>query len=102
MEASKEFKGPVLSEASLEYFQDSDDCDDGLGQNLCINTDDGGGGPYYVLKSDRWAFCSIAEITRELLDFAARAGMDVKAEKTKLAELLCAEDAPIEREKNEE
>jgi hypothetical protein len=91
--------GAVLSSVSAEYIEDSDDCADvDLGQTLEVCTCDGGSGPYYVLKSERWAFDSIAEVTKHLLDFATRAGMDVKAEKTKLAELLCSEDAPIERE----
>jgi hypothetical protein len=95
--------GAVLSSVSAEYSEDDDDCSESdLGQTLRVSTHDAGSGPYYVLESERWAFDSIAEVTKHLLDFAARAGMDVKAEKTKLAELLCSDEAPIERETNKD
>ena len=45
-----------ISDAILKITQDRDTCDDGPEvQTLRIFTDDGGGGPFLVLSSDRWA-----------------------------------------------
>lgn len=40
--------------ASFAYMQDADSCDD-QPQTLTVEVDDAGGGPYLVLKTQRWA-----------------------------------------------
>ena len=44
----------IPSEVSFSYEQDADCCDSRW-QELIIATQDGGGGPYLVIKTERWA-----------------------------------------------
>ena len=47
---------PTLNEVSEVWSQDSDCCDDKQdGQYLTISTQDGGGGPFIIIKTERWA-----------------------------------------------
>lgn len=56
-------KPPEVSEASLLFTQENDSCDDGdLGQDLRVEIADAGAGPYFIIKTERWAFDSIDEL----------------------------------------
>jgi len=45
-----------ISTTTLHVTQDRDTCDDGPEtQEIRIVTEDGGGGPYLVVSTDRWA-----------------------------------------------
>lgn len=55
------------------YMQRCDQHSDDL-QELRINTDDGGGGTYYVLKTKRWAVDGPEELAKVLNDFKRRFG----------------------------
>ena len=57
---------PKIDELSVTFYQDSD-CMDTADQQLTIEAKDGGGGWFYVLKTERWAVDRPSEIT-ELLD----------------------------------
>ena len=47
---------PILTETKDIYAQDSDCCQDkDVGQSLVIRTQDGGGGAYVVIETERWA-----------------------------------------------
>jgi hypothetical protein len=58
------------------YTQDADCCSgEKLSHELTIGTDDGGGGPFLVMKTGRWAFENEAEIdllARRLKDHIRR------------------------------
>lgn len=51
-----------LDSWSKQYTQDADCCDGSNLQILDVSQHDGGGGPFFALKTDRWAFDSIAEV----------------------------------------
>ena len=59
-----------IEELSVTFYQDSD-CMDTADQQLTIEAKDGGGGWFYVLKTERWAVDRPSEIT-ELLDKVKR------------------------------
>ena len=67
-------KGVHLEEIKFVFTQDSDCCEvDPVGQVLEIETQDGGGGPYIVIKTDRWAidvdqFDNFSKILKNVLD----------------------------------
>ena len=63
---------PKLEGLTAVYSQDPDTCDRSVIQELTIESLDGGGGTYYLLKTDRWAFNSIKELTDTLTDFIKR------------------------------
>jgi len=63
-------KEPKIDELSVTFYQDSD-CMDTADQQLTIEAKDGGGGWFYVLKTERWAVDRPSEIT-ELLDKVKR------------------------------
>ena len=65
-------KKPQLEGLTAVYSQDPDTCDASLSQELTIECLDGGGGTYYLLKTDRWAFNNIKELTDTLTDFIKR------------------------------
>lgn len=45
-----------IASANVTLYQDNDCCDSGKdGQRLSIEVVDGGGGPYLVLQTERWA-----------------------------------------------
>jgi len=63
---------PTLFDGKLQYTQESDSCDpNDLGQAIDISAEEGGGGKFFVIKTERWAFDSIGELV-ELLDDAAK------------------------------
>jgi hypothetical protein len=45
----------------MTFAQDAD-CNSTEDQFLTIKTDNGGGGDYYVIETERWAFDSIDEL----------------------------------------
>jgi hypothetical protein len=59
----QETKPPELAEASLLFSQENDSCDDGdMGQELRVEMIDAGGGKYFIIKTERWAFDSVEEL----------------------------------------
>ena len=65
-------EGLSVSQVSVSYRQDADACVAGM-QELVVSTNDGGGGPYYVIETNRWAFNSIDDLIKVLQDFKRRA-----------------------------
>ena len=66
MENEQNFtKAKVLA----EYTQDGDCATNQSINIISIETEDCGGGCYFVIKTDRWAFDSIDEITNLINDF---------------------------------
>lgn len=59
-----------------EFSQDGDCCDDEF-QMLQVEQHDGGGGPFWVIKSQRWAFDDLAELIKLL----SEAGVPMHAPK---------------------
>ena len=62
------------------YEQESDSCDDPerLGQDIEISTHDAGGGIYYTIKTERWAFENVKELEMIIKDFQKRFNMPSK------------------------
>lgn len=56
---------------SVQYLQGGDTIDGDI-QTLEIKAEDGEGGLFYVIKTERWAFDSIDELKRVLEDFEKR------------------------------
>ena len=54
-----------LEQMTAIYSQEDDACLSTISgyQEIEISTHDGGGGIYYTIKTDRWAFDSIEELT---------------------------------------
>lgn len=49
-------KGVHLHGVTYDFGQDSDSCqEDDLGQSLKVFTEDGGGGSYICIETERWA-----------------------------------------------
>lgn len=65
-----ERKKPELlaQEFQMTFTQDSDCCDSS-DQFLTIKTQNGGGGDFYVIETNRWAFDSIPELVETLMRF---------------------------------
>lgn len=60
----------ITQEFKLVFTQDNDSCDDSQdGQFLEIKTQDAGGGTYYVLSTERWAFDNFEELIKILITF---------------------------------
>jgi hypothetical protein len=57
-----------LTSLTSSYFQEGDSMIDG-DQQLELSTEDGGGGTYFVLKTDRWVFDSLEELSDLIQDF---------------------------------
>ena len=51
--------------------QEADDNSSGV-QLLEISTEDAGGGVYYILKTERWAFDNLNDLIKVLQDFEKR------------------------------
>jgi serine protease inhibitor ecotin len=51
-------KASILTQTLKITFTQENDCmeSDSLGQYLNIHTEDGGGGDYFVMDTERWAF----------------------------------------------
>lgn len=61
----------AVSKVSVEYTQEADSNSDVL-QLLEVSTEDAGGGVYYVLKTERWAFDNLNDLIKILNDFERR------------------------------
>jgi hypothetical protein len=61
----------AVNKVSVEYTQEADSNSDGL-QLLEVSTEDAGGGVYYVLKTERWAFDNLNDLIKVLNDFEKR------------------------------
>jgi hypothetical protein len=61
----------LSQEFQMTFTQDSDCCDSGDGQFLTIKTQNGGGGDFYVIETQRWAFDNITELIMTLKRFEA-------------------------------
>ncbi len=61
----------TVGKVSAEYLQEADDTSTDI-QSLEISTEDGGGGTYFLLKTERWAFDSIDDLVNILNDFKKR------------------------------
>lgn len=68
-----------LEELKATYTQDNDTCDSGtLEQAIEISTQDGGGGIYYTIKTERWAFENTEELQLLISDFVDRLNLPIK------------------------
>ena len=56
----------------MSFTQESDCCDPGDGQFLTIKTDNGGGGDFFIIETNRWAFDNIPELITILKRFQAK------------------------------
>jgi hypothetical protein len=61
----------LSSKLTVNYHQDPDPLDT-EDQLLELTTEDAGGGMYYVLKTERWAFEDPEELMEILKDFVKR------------------------------
>jgi hypothetical protein len=61
-----------LFSLSAIYTQEADSCSNKTCHELELKTDDAGGGRYYVLSTERWAFESVDEIVGIIEDFLKR------------------------------
>jgi hypothetical protein len=59
----------LSQEFEMTFTQDSDCCDSGDGQFLKIKTQNGGGGDFFVIETERWAIDNIAELITTLKKF---------------------------------
>lgn len=55
-------------ELQMTFTQDPDCCDN-REQYLTIKTQNGGGGDFYVIETERWAFDNIPEMIAVLMKF---------------------------------
>ena len=55
-------KKPEMFSAKFTFTQDADSCEGGDLQQLEVEVDDAGGGKFFVIKTDCWAFDSIADL----------------------------------------
>jgi hypothetical protein len=60
-----------LSKVSVEYMQDADSMSTET-QFLELSTENAGGGSYFILKTERWAFDNTDELISVLNDFRTR------------------------------
>lgn len=72
MEDKKVNKPWLLSQEFKMTFTQDGDCCDGEEQYLTIKTNNGGGGDFYVIETNRWAFDNIPELVTVLMRFHAK------------------------------
>lgn len=66
---------PKLESATLLFTQEKDCCDSGaFDQEIKIQSHDGGGGKFFTIKTDRWAFESAGELEALIKDAIGRIG----------------------------
>jgi hypothetical protein len=56
----------------MTFTQDPDCCDSNDYQFLKIKTDNGGGGDFFIIETERWAFNSIPELITILKRFQSK------------------------------
>ena len=61
----------AVNKVCVEYTQEADDNSSEV-QLLEISTEDAGGGAYYILKTERWAFDNLNDLIKVLQDFEKR------------------------------
>jgi len=75
---TKEYPGKneeiVINKITVNYSQ-SNETDIDIDDNLELTIDHVGGGFYYILKTERWAFNDISELDQLLADFKAKANI---------------------------
>jgi hypothetical protein len=62
-------KAEILSQEFKMTFAQDADCNSTEDQFLTIKTDNGGGGDFYVIETERWAFDSIDELVEIINKF---------------------------------
>jgi hypothetical protein len=62
-------KAEILSQEFKVTFAQDADCNSTEDQFLTIKTDNGGGGDFYVIETERWAFDSIDELVELINKF---------------------------------
>jgi hypothetical protein len=62
----------LSQEFQMTFTQDADCCDSGNDQFLTIRTENGGGGDFFVIETERWAFDNIPELVNMLMRFQAK------------------------------
>ena len=62
-------KAEILSQEFKVTFAQDADCNSNEDQFLTIKTDNGGGGDFYVIETERWAFDSIDELVELISKF---------------------------------
>jgi hypothetical protein len=55
-------QGPTMAIDTIKFTQDGDSCDSNNMQFLTIRQEDAGGGPYWIMNTDRWAFSDVDEL----------------------------------------
>jgi hypothetical protein len=55
----------------MTFTQEADCCDSGNGQFITIKTENGGGGDFYIIETEIWAFDKIPELITILKRFEA-------------------------------
>ena len=58
----------LSQELQVTFTQESDCCDD-KEQYITIKTQNGGGGDFYVIETERWAFDNVPELIGILMKF---------------------------------
>ena len=66
--------GVKLEKKTLVFSQDGDQCQDepDTSQEITIETENGGDGDFYVIKTDRWAFDKIDDMVKLLKLLSAK------------------------------
>lgn len=68
-------KKPKIQSAEFKLtFEQENDCveDSDEGQFLSIRTENGGGGDFFILETDRWAFNNLEELTEVFNQFKSQ------------------------------
>jgi hypothetical protein len=55
-------QGPKMVVDTIKFEQDGDSCDNNNMQFLTIRQEDAGGGSYWIMNTDRWAFTDVDEL----------------------------------------
>ena len=64
-----------VTEVTVSYCQDGDS-NSGAFQLLEVKTEDAGGGSFFVIKTERWAFDKIDDLINILNDFKKRINIE--------------------------
>ena len=62
-------KAEILSQEFKVTFAQDADCCTSEDQYITIKTDNGGGGDFFVIETERWAFDNIPELVQTLMRF---------------------------------
>lgn len=68
----KDNKPWLLAQEFQMTFTQENDCCSSEEQYLTIKTQNGGGGDFYVIETQRWAFDNIPELVTTLMRFHAK------------------------------